>query len=86
MAEIRTLIGDCLSVLDSFPEGRFDLIYLDPPFFTQKEQVLTTRDGKATYSFSDIWKSHNEYACFFLCSPPEITPRSRINRFSFFSL
>ena len=64
MAEIKTLIGDCLSVLDTLPEGRFALIYLDPPFFTQKEHALTTRDGSAAFSFRDLWASREEYARF----------------------
>ncbi|MCW3055405.1 MAG: modification methylase [Chthonomonadales bacterium] len=64
MAEIKTLIGDCLSVLDALPEGRFDLIYLDPPFFTQKEHSLTTRDGSTTFAFRDLWASHEVYARF----------------------
>lgn len=64
MAESKTLIGDCLSVLDTFPEGQFDLIYLDPPFFTQKEHALTTRDGSTTFAFRDLWTSHEEYARF----------------------
>ena len=64
MAEINTLIGDCFAVLDTLPEGQFDLIYLDPPFFTQKEHALTTRDGSATFSFRDLWASHEEYARF----------------------
>ncbi len=64
MAEIKTLIGDCLSILDTLPEGQFDLIYLDPPFFTQKEHTLTTRDGSTTFAFRDLWASHEEYAHF----------------------
>ena len=64
MAEIQTLIGDCFSVLDTLPEDRFDLIYLDPPFFTQKEHTLTTRDGSTTFAFRDLWASHEEYARF----------------------
>lgn len=64
MADITTLSGDCLAVLDTLSEGQFDLIYLDPPFFTQKEHTLTTRDGSTTFAFSDLWKSHEEYARF----------------------
>lgn len=37
-----------------------DLIYLDPPFFTQRNQRLRSSDGKK-YEFSDIWKSRDEY-------------------------
>ncbi|MCC6444811.1 MAG: site-specific DNA-methyltransferase [Armatimonadetes bacterium] len=61
---MRTIIGDCLSVLDTLPESAFDLIYLDPPFYTQKEHTLTTRDGSATFAFRDLWASHEEYARF----------------------
>lgn len=64
MAEIKTVIGDCLSVLDTLPQGKFDLVYLDPPFFTQKEHALTTRDGSTTFAFRDLWASHEEYALF----------------------
>ena len=33
-------------------EGKFDLIYLDPPFFTQKEWKTRERE----HAYSDIWK------------------------------
>ena len=37
-----------------------DMIYLDPPFFTQREQKLSDSNGKE-YSFADSWKSREEY-------------------------
>ncbi|MGI4789522.1 MAG: DNA-methyltransferase [Janthinobacterium lividum] len=64
MASVKVLKGDCLTVLDDFPEQSFDLIYLDPPFFTQKHHQLTTRDGATTFRFQDIWDSHQEYGSF----------------------
>jgi site-specific DNA-methyltransferase (adenine-specific) len=64
MADIRTLIGDCLDVLDEQPSDSIDLIYLDPPFFTQREHILSPRTGESTFRFSDWWTSSDEYASF----------------------
>lgn len=60
----KVLHGDCLDILPSFETESIDLIYLDPPFFTNTIQKLKTRDGSKEFSYSDIWKSHEEYAEF----------------------
>ncbi|MFK5976615.1 MAG: DNA methyltransferase [Sulfurovum sp.] len=60
----KVLHGDCLDILPSFESESIDLIYLDPPFFTNSIQKLKTRDGSREFSYSDIWKSHQEYAKF----------------------
>jgi site-specific DNA-methyltransferase (adenine-specific) len=57
-------LGDCLEVLRSFPSDQVDLIYLDPPFFTQKIQRLGTRDRQKAFTFSDVWKSADAYGEF----------------------
>lgn len=56
--------GDCLEILGDFADEYVDLIYLDPPFFTQKTHSLRTRDRKREFSFADVWSSHTEYARF----------------------
>ena len=56
--------GDCLDVLKDFPSETVDLVYLDPPFFTQKAHSLQTRDRKQTFSFNDIWNSELDYCQF----------------------
>jgi site-specific DNA-methyltransferase (adenine-specific) len=56
--------GDCLDVLRGFDDESVDLVYLDPPFFTQKTHTLRTRDRKQEFSFEDLWSSHTEYARF----------------------
>jgi len=56
--------GDCLEVLGRQSCRNADLVYVDPPFFTQKRHKLTTRDRSQTFSFSDLWRSHEEYAGF----------------------
>ncbi|WP_318351318.1 DNA-methyltransferase [Aquipluma nitroreducens] len=38
-----------------------DLVYFDPPFFTQKTHSLKTRDNTKTYEFEDKYNSLNEY-------------------------
>lgn len=53
--------GDCLTGLKEIEEESADLVYLDPPFFTQKRQFLRTRDNSKEYSFEDTWGSIGEY-------------------------
>ena len=60
----KVLYGDCLDILPDFETESIDLIYLDPPFFTNTIQKLKTRDGSKEFSYNDIWKSHEEYAEF----------------------
>ena len=47
---------DCLDGLKELKEQSIDLIYLDPPFYTQKIQTLKNKEGKE-YSFNDKWNS-----------------------------
>lgn len=56
--------GDCLEILDLIPNTSVDLIYLDPPFFSQKTHRMGTRDGTRTFSFSDVWDNPNSYTEF----------------------
>lgn len=56
--------GDCLEVMKNLKDESIDMIYLDPPFFTQKKHSLSSRDRKLHYSFSDTWDSHKAYADF----------------------
>lgn len=58
------LEGDCLDVMDTIEENSIDLIYLDPPFFTERKHTLTNRERTQKYSFDDIWKNNISYANF----------------------
>ena len=51
---------DCLQVMKRMPDETMDMVYLDPPFFTQKEQRLKNAQG-FEYHFSDRWNSSKEY-------------------------
>lgn len=55
------LQGDCLKELKIMDEKSVDLVYLDPPFFTQKKQSLKSRDNSEEYSFDDTWESIESY-------------------------
>ena len=57
-------LGDCLDIMKSIERDSIDLIYLDPPFFTEKKHKLKTRDRTLEFSFDDIWGSDLAYAKF----------------------
>ncbi len=61
---MSVLHGDCLTVLPTIGDESVQLVYLDPPFFTQKDHSLRTRDNSAVYSFEDRWSSLDEYLSF----------------------
>ncbi len=56
--------GDCLILLAQVPSESIDLVYLDPPFFTNRSHSATTRDRSQTFSFADSWQNLTEYAEF----------------------
>ena len=56
--------GDCLEIARALRTGSARLIYLDPPFLTQKTHTLRTRDRTREFSFNDLWSSHEDYAKF----------------------
>jgi site-specific DNA-methyltransferase (adenine-specific) len=61
---MTVLLGDCLTHLPNIGDEAVQLIYLDPPFFTQREHSLRTRDNSTEYSFEDRWTSLAEYLSF----------------------
>ncbi len=56
--------GDCLDIMQEFDADSINLIYLDPPFFTQRVHSLRARDRAKEFSFDDLWSSHFEYGNF----------------------
>jgi len=58
------LYGDCLDKMKEIDKNSIDLIYLDPPFFTQKSHTLTNRERSKEFSFDDIWSTNRAYAIF----------------------
>lgn len=54
---------DCLNAFSKIESSSIDMVYLDPPFFTQKKQSMKNSQGEK-YEFSDIWESRCEYMLF----------------------
>lgn len=52
--------GDCLEILKQMDSNSVDMIYLDPPFYSQKIQSLKDTKGNE-YFFEDVWNSREEY-------------------------
>ena len=49
--------GDCQAVLhNSFPDACVDLIYVDPPFFSNKKYEQIWKDGYELRAFEDRWR------------------------------
>jgi site-specific DNA-methyltransferase (adenine-specific) len=61
-SEVR--FGDSWNETENLATSSVDLVYVDPPFFTQKTHSLVTRDRTKTFQFSDEWKSHSQYIEF----------------------
>lgn len=54
-------VNDCLLQLAEMAGESVDLVYFDPPFFTQKLQKSKTRDNTQEYCFSDVWPNLERY-------------------------
>jgi site-specific DNA-methyltransferase (adenine-specific) len=61
MERNRIIQGDCLEVMQKIESNKIDLIYFDPPFFTQKKHSLSTRDNSKKFEFDDKFDSLNDY-------------------------
>lgn len=48
--------GDNLLILSKFPDNCVDLIYIDPPFFSNKIYEVLWADGYELRAFEDRWK------------------------------
>ncbi|MFI8567699.1 DNA-methyltransferase [Rhodococcus sp. NPDC078407] len=56
--------GDNLQILSKLPTGSVDLIYLDPPFFSQRTHRLSSKGAKQKFEFEDTWESIGAYISF----------------------
>ena len=60
----NVLHGNCLDLLPRLDDHSVDLVYLDPPFFTQKKHALLSKDRTEKYEFNDIFPSLEIYLSF----------------------
>lgn len=58
------ITGDAREILKNIPDNSINLVYLDPPFFSQKEHKLSSRSSGKEYSFNDKFSSKDEYISF----------------------
>lgn len=54
--------GDCLDILKQIENSRIDLVYLDPPFLTNRSHSSISRNKKQRFTFADIWQGFSDYA------------------------
>ncbi len=59
----KILHGNCIDRLQEIDANNIDLVYFDPPFFTQKKHSLTNRENTKTYEFDDKYESLEDYLC-----------------------
>lgn len=59
--ENTVIEGNCVDVLKTIPNTCINLIYLDPPFFTQKTHSLRDRENGEMLSFEDKFESIEDY-------------------------
>jgi len=60
----EVILGDSLVTMKRIKNASVDLVYLDPPFFTNRNHSAITRDRSKKFSFSDVWNDLSEYAEF----------------------
>lgn len=60
----RVIHGDCLEIMSQLTHNQFNLVYMDPPFFTQRKHSSVTRNRSSQYTFDDSWESLDSYLEF----------------------
>jgi len=56
MTQNNVVCGDCKDWLPFIPSNSVDLIYIDPPFFSNKTYEIVWGNGFELRSFGDRWK------------------------------
>ena len=51
----QLILGDCLEIMKTLPSESVDLIYLDPPFFSNRNYEVIWGDDGEVRSFVDRW-------------------------------
>lgn len=56
--------GDCLEILDTFPENSVDLIFADPPYFLQLQRELWRPDNSFVEAVHDQWDQFTDFSAY----------------------
>jgi len=51
----QLILGDNLEIMKTLPSESIDLIYIDPPFFSNRNYAIVWNDKGEIASFKDIW-------------------------------
>lgn len=62
--ENRILIGDCIDLMNSLPEGSVDMIFADPPYNLQLGGDLTRPDNSKVAGVDDDWDKFANFATY----------------------
>jgi site-specific DNA-methyltransferase (adenine-specific) len=60
----EVILSDSLDAMKKMQGSTIDMVYLDPPFFTNRHHSAVNRDRTQKFSFSDVWNGLSEYAEF----------------------
>ncbi len=63
----RIIHGECVEQLKEIDANSIDMIYFDPPFFTQRKHSLSNKDNSKTYEFDDKFNSLDDYLYLIEC-------------------
>jgi len=76
--------GDNLEIMSTFKSRSINLIYADPPFFTNKQFEIIWHDGAEKRAFEDRWKGGIEHYISWMEPRLEACHRLLKNTGSFF--
>ena len=71
----RLILGDCLDIMKSMEQESVDLIYLDPPFFSNRNYEVIWGDKGEIRSFQDRWSGGIDHYIAWLKERVEIMHR-----------
>jgi len=80
----KLILGDNLEILKTFDEESVDLIYLDPPFFSNRNYEVIWGDAGEIRSFQDRWSGGIDHYIAWLKERVEIMHRVLKKTGSFF--
>jgi DNA modification methylase len=72
--------GDCLNVVDIIPDESIDLIYIDPPFYSQRSYEVIWGEEAERFAFEDRWQGGiNHYLNYLLARIRKMRPKLKGN-------
>jgi len=82
----RLILGDNLEILKTIESDTIDLIYLDPPFFSNRNYEVIWGDTGEIRSFQDRWAGGVSHYIDWLKERVEEMHRIKTDRKHFFTL